>query len=403
MADDTYTIDTLATGGATVTVADDGTGTDWLVYQGTYGIATDITLSWTASFGVATAAAGLYFSIPSLGSRLIVTGAIENARGSAGSDAITGNELDNLLLGDPTATGAGLADTISAAAGNDTVYGGAGADQIGGADGSDLLFGDAGNDTLSGGAGIDTLAGGAGADSLAGGSDAGDTLSYAASSAGIAVTLTAGASTTGAGGDAAGDTIFGFTHVIGSRFADTIRDSVAGTVGSGANANRFAGGGGNDRLFLGGDADTGEGEAGNDILSGGAGNDTLFGGTGRDTIEGGAGADRQEGGTGADSFVFRALSDSTAAAAGRDTILDFGRAEGDLIALRLLDARDSTAANEAFRFIGTAAFSGAEGELRAVRAGAGVIVSADTDGDRAADFAIRVLGTTSLAAGDFTL
>ena len=60
--------------------------------------------------------------------------------------------------------------------------------------------------------------------------------------------------------------------------------------------------------------------AGNDILYGYAGNDTLVGGAGNDTLFGGAGAD---------TFLFL-KSDG----AGRDTVVDFSHAEGDVIKLQ---------------------------------------------------------------------
>ena len=46
MANNTYRIDLLAAGSSTVTVTDDGTGTDWLVIQGSYADSTDIRLNY---------------------------------------------------------------------------------------------------------------------------------------------------------------------------------------------------------------------------------------------------------------------------------------------------------------------------------------------------------------------
>ena len=73
-------------------------------------------------------------------------------------------------------------------------------------------------------------------------------------------------------------------------------------------------------------------------------------------LNGGAGADVLTGGAGADVFRFSALTDSTVAVGGRDTIRDF--VSGDKIDLHLIDANASLAGDQAFGFIGTNAFSG---------------------------------------------
>ena len=210
MADNSYRIDQLATNGATVTLADDGTGNDWLILGGTYTEATNITLGWSYESGQATAAAGTYWvqdGASLVGSRLIVTGAIENVRASNSADFIQGNELGNLLYGDQAVAGVGGADTLYGGAGRDTVYGGEGADLMGGEADNDLLYGNNGADTINGGAGIDTIEGGRGADVMAGGADAGDTVSYLGSAAGVQVDIQYGSATVGRSGAASGDTI----------------------------------------------------------------------------------------------------------------------------------------------------------------------------------------------------
>ena len=104
MADDIYTIDLLATDGKTITISDDGSGSDWLVFSGSYDTVTNITLQWSVDTGLPTAAAGSYW-VGNIGSRLIVNGQIENVRGSAGQDDIIGNDLANILYGDPDSGG----------------------------------------------------------------------------------------------------------------------------------------------------------------------------------------------------------------------------------------------------------------------------------------------------------
>jgi serralysin len=119
---------------------------------------------------------------------------------------------------------------------------------------------------------------------------------------------------------------------------------------------------------------------------------------GADTLTGGGGADTLMGGTGNDRFVFTALSDSPTS--GQDRISGF--VVGDLIDLSGIDADAVTGGDQAFSFIGTAAFSAA-GQLRYANVGGVLQVTGDVDGDGTADFRIDVTGVSSLASSDFTL
>ncbi len=85
------------------------------------------------------------------------------------------------------------------------------------------------------------------------------------------------------------------------------------------------------------------------------------------------------------------------------SILDFGRAQGDKIELSLVDARTTTAGDQAFSWIGTSAFGGVAGQLRYAQSAGDTVIYGDTNGDRIADFAIHLEGTVSLAATDFVL
>lgn len=408
MANDIYEIDLLATGTATITLTDDGTGSDWLVMTGFYTSATDIRLGWTRPSGTSTSASGYYFT-PStsgnIGHRLVVNGLIENVRGSNGADDIQGNEVGNILYGDALSGGPGGNDTISAGEGNDSIYAGSGTDTVDGDSGNDVIFGGQGADTVNGAGGIDTLQGGLGADVMYGGADAGDTVSYTASASAVRVTITHGSATTGLGGDAAGDTIGGFTNVIGSGHNDILSDSVKTTIAFGYNDNWFFGGAGNDRLALGGGNDLGSGGTGNDTVLGEVGNDTLKGDDGRDRVIGGLGADRLYGGAEADTFVYLALSDSTVAATGRDIIYDFRRPEHDRIDLSAIDADSDLDGNQTFAFVAGGPFAnGVAGQVRTVIGTAGTTVFADVNGDRVADFSILLSGIfMNLLAEDFIL
>jgi serralysin len=158
-------------------------------------------------------------------------------------------------------------------------------------------------------------------------------------------------------------------------------------------ANNLLGRDGNDVM---------SGLGGNDRLYGGNGDDVIYGGAGTDWIEGGSGSDRLSGGSGADQFVFRD-SDWDAGGSTEDYIRDFSHAEGDVIRLDYMDADTTTAGDQAFTFIGGAAFSGQAGELSAVQVGHNIVLAGDSDGDRIADIFIRVDGASSISAHDLIL
>jgi len=138
-----------------------------------------------------------------------------------------------------------------------------------------------------------------------------------------------------------------------------------------------------------------------DTISGLGGDDLLDAGAGTDYLIGGAGADQLLGGLGVDRFQYDSASDSPAS--GGDTIWDFNRSQGDKILLSGVDANSLVAGDQAFTFISTAAFSGAAGELRYVRAGGNTFVYGDLDGDSAADFQITINGEFTLVSSDFVL
>lgn len=139
------------------------------------------------------------------------------------------------------------------------------------------LNGSAGNNLITGTAQSDEIDGGAGV----------DTVSFAALSGAVTVTL--------AGAQAVVAAVAGGN-------ADTLR-----------NVENLIGGAGADRL-------TGDGLA--NVLQGGAGADTLTGGAGNDRLNGGTEADRLIGGAGNDSYVVNTAADQIVetAGAGRDSV-----------------------------------------------------------------------------------
>jgi len=225
---------------------------------------------------------------------------IESFAGSAFDDQIYGSAQSDVLI---------------ANAGDDRLIGRAGDDSLDGSNGLDMLWGGTGNDNLRGGAGDDylsagpgdnVLSGGSGADQLVGGTGQ-DTADYAASSAGVTITLGNQSGddwwprASATGGDAEGDTLWSIENLIGSAYGDNL---------------------------------TGDNTA--NVLIGGNGADMLNGGLGRDTLAGGHDDDVLSGGYDQDTFVFRTGD-------GADTISDFddgydywwGQSQGDTIQLSI--------------------------------------------------------------------
>jgi Ca2+-binding RTX toxin-like protein len=159
----------------------------------------------------------------------------------------------------------------------------------------------------------------------------------------------------------------------------------------------------------GGETLTFDGSAENDgsfRVFGGQGDDSIVTGAGNDIIQANAGADTLTGGAGADLFRYLAVGDSIAAS--MDQILDFTPGT-DKIDLSRIDANTLAAGDQAFSWIGSAAFTGggagAAGELRAVLSNGHWLVEGDTNGDGTADFVIDVAtpAAAPLGAGDFLL
>jgi Ca2+-binding RTX toxin-like protein len=120
------------------------------------------------------------------------------------------------------------------------------------------------------------------------------------------------------------------------------------------------------------------GGAGNDVITGSLGNDILSGGLGHDTLTGNGGND---------IFLYRNLAESTSA--GRDGIQDFSL--NDVIDLSKIDANALLAGDQAFSFIGTAAFGNHAGELRFENSSGPIwLVQGDVDGDGVSDFELLV-------------
>jgi Ca2+-binding RTX toxin-like protein len=305
------------------------------------------------------------------------------------------------------------------------ITGTANADRLTGRDAGERIMGLAGNDTLFGGRGEDTLDGGAGDDSLSGGEgndpliggdgndiyridDVGDVIVEAVDGGLDQVYSTV---------DYALDDNVENLRLSGAAEIDATGNALANYVYGNAAANRIIGLDGNDTLrgmdgsdvIEGGNGDDVlAGDGGNDSVLGGDGGDRLNGGDGNDTLVGGAGSDTLTGNAGADRFVFGPddlTSLDIVSALAPDSIVDFVRADGDRIDLAAIDAKTASVLNEAFVFVGSAAFSGSAGELRAVAVGMDRYqVSGDVNGDALPDFAVNVFShDEALSASDFIL
>jgi Ca2+-binding RTX toxin-like protein len=273
-----------------------------------------------------------------------------------------GNILDNAI------TGTGSANKL---------YGYEGSDTLNGQGGDDYLFGADGNDTLIGGAGYDRMYGGVGDDTYY----VNDTTDFAYENSGE-----------------------GTDRVISSLASYQLRANIEELdLAEGGAAIRGYGQDG-DNTIVGNSADNFlYGRDGNDLIKGNGGNDILYGENGNDTLFGGAGMDRFYGGSGADKFAFRdgdfaGMTSSTA-----DRIHDFDSAQGDKIHLSGVDANSLLGGDQAFSFVGTAAFSHNAGELRTYQSVGNTYVAGDINGDGIADFVIRVDGLHAINASDLIL
>ena len=436
VGDDTYILDSIDD----VIIEEAGMDTA-RVYMGSYTLTADV--ENLIYIGSAT-----FTGTGNQAANLIKGGALNDTLyGLGGDDTLQGGSGDDALDG-----GAGH-DTLEGGSGNDTLYGGGHNDTLYGGTGNDRLEGGDGDDTLDGGTGYDTLVGGAGNDTyyvetnfdvvteVAGGGT--DTIVTGLSS----YTLKAEVETLVYNGTGS--------------FAGT-GNALANVLFAGGGNDTLLGLAGNDTLFGNGGDDWLDGGVGNDILYGGAGNDTyvvetnndiitelagegtdtvrtalssytlkaevenltytgtaafkgtgtddanvitggigadkLYGLGGADTLIGGAGKDSLYGGAGADTFVYTSAADTTVA--DYDYIADFSAAEGDIIDLSAIDANVvGGTSDDAFVYVGSAAFSGTAGELRF----SGGMLQGDTDGDGIADLAIKLSGTSSLDAASLRL
>jgi Ca2+-binding RTX toxin-like protein len=263
---------------------------------------------------------------------------IENLRGSAHGDTLTGNALSNNIqagLGDDIIDGGdqpeGDFDYVDYSRASGAVTVNLATGQASGADGNDTLInieaviGSSANDLLIGSAAtLEHFRGGRGDDTIHGG-DGTDVIDHFDAISAITITLTAPGTGTVTGG-AGNDTFTGIEFLFGSGFNDTITGSegdetirgrggddlldgrggidradyrlATGSVTVDLAAGVSTGADGNDTLLNFENArgslnfsDTLIGSAGSNALQGLGGDDLLHGAGGDDTLDGGAGTD----------------------------------------------------------------------------------------------------------------
>ncbi|MBK6897645.1 MAG: type I secretion C-terminal target domain-containing protein [Alphaproteobacteria bacterium] len=297
----------------------------------------------TASYANATAAVTVNLATTTaqntVGAGTDTLFSIENAKGSAFNDTLTGSSGSNVIeggAGDDTLNGAAGTDTLSYVSAGSAVTvnlatttaqatGGAGSDTI---SNFENLTGSAFNDTLTGNTGNNVIEGGAGNDAI-NGSTGTDTASYENATAAVTVSLalTTAQNTLGAGTD----TLTAMEHLRGSAFNDTLTgSSTDNTIEGGAGDDTMNAGAGSDTLLY-ASATTGitvslalttaqntggagtdtisnfekiTGSAFADILTGNSAANTLDGGLGDDILDGGAGNDALNGNTGTDTVSY---------------------------------------------------------------------------------------------------
>jgi Ca2+-binding RTX toxin-like protein len=234
---------------------------------------------------------------------------IENITGSAFNDRLTGDHQANAIK-----AGAGD-DQVRAFEGDDWVDGGAGNDILNGMAGNDTMFGSAGDDWLDGGGDSDTMSGGTGNDTFI--VDSSADVATEAVGEGFDRVFTTATYALAAGSEIELLTAF-----------DTNSTNAMDLVGNGFD-NQIVGNDGNNTIVGSSDQDGG-----------------LF-----------DGLDTMTGRNGGDVFVWSSVAETRPAADQADVVTDFNRAQGDLIAVNLIDANETIAGNQDFTFVGVVDFS----------------------------------------------
>jgi Ca2+-binding RTX toxin-like protein len=134
-------------------------------------------------------------------------------------------------------------------------------------------------------------------------------------------------------------------------------------------------------------------------LTGSIDNNRIIGNDGNNVIDGGYRKDTMTGGGGADMFVWNSVYEMGWFNFDSDIVTDFAP-HLDLLALNLIDADETVAGDQAFTFIGTAAFT-APGQINFATNGTDTFIQLNTNADPTVDGIIQVLGVHTVDAGWF--
>ena len=346
-----------------------------------------------------------------------------NGTGNASNNTINGNDGVNTLSGmdgadklygfggkDVLNGGAG-ADVIDGGDSNDVVHGGADNDTALGGNGNDILNGDDGNDQLDGGVGADKLYGGAGIDQLTGG--LGNDYMYGGDGVD---TMNGNDGNDYLDGGAGPDKMYGgvgndvyivyeyndfILENVGEGF-DVVRSFASYVMGENLEALELQAGAGDIAGTGNNGVNTITGNEGVNVLDGRGGVDTIRGGDGNDVIFGGLGNDLLYGQAGWDIFAVRQESVSLMTLE-TDRIFDLNIAGGDRVDLSAIDADSTTMGNQAFQFATVlSTFSGVAGEatLTYDAATASTFLRLDVNGDKKADYSLRIDGDHTGTSGN---
>jgi Ca2+-binding RTX toxin-like protein len=414
-------------GGAGGDVIGGGDGIDTASYEGS---AQGVDVSLMTDFAAGGDAAGDHLD------------SIESLIGSSYTDLLSGDDGDNAingLDGNNWLYGYGGNDVLWGGKDNDTMYGGEGTDVLKGFGGSDFLDGGDQADTMWGGTGNDTYrvdnAGDVVVEFAGEGSDTvWASIDYTLGDQVENLSLSNIGGLNGTGNDL--DNV-----IVGNDYTNILNggdgtDAIFGNGGDdiidgGANADTMLGGQGFD-IFIVDDfndvvwENAGEGfdqvqTSVNYALTPGSEVEVLYadqtttaainligneldnfvtGNDGVNVIVGGLGFDTLRGKGGGDVFLWSSAAESSPSHP--DVVVDFNRAEGDLLHFTNMDADDTLPGDQNFTFKDTAAFT-APGQINWYTNGTDTFIQLNMNADVAPDSVIQVSGVHTVDASWFFL
>ena len=128
--------------------------------------------------------------------------------------------------------------------------------------------------------------------------------------------------------------------------------------------------------------------------------DTFKGNQLNNYFQGGLGKDLFTGGGGRDLYDVNAVAESGVGATKRDVITDFLHLTDDIDLTGIDAEHDGVAGDQAFRWVGTSALTGA-GQVGYFTSGGNTIIRGSNDADAAKEFEIQLDGIKTLTVDDF--